>query len=410
MADVSKLARNRLAQAPVAGPHPDADLLTGFAERTLPRREYDGVMAHLATCAECREVVALAAPEVVAAQPVVAPAPGKPKWLPWPVMRWGAVTAAVALVAVAVILESPKHQSTEQKMAELTRQREDKAFAPVPAGTLRAPAGKAEVAAEPQKAASDKSEAQPRRNAEVAKTKEEEKQADAVAVAQGAEASKTRKRDEGAALDSLAAAHSANAPVAAPPPPTSGLKDQKVPATVEVAAQAAPAEASNENTVSTAKLARSEAKPASKKPSSTDYEYDTTNGYVTGGSAGALAPAPAQVRPAAFRWTVTSDGRVQRSPDGRNWYFVQIAKDTRFRALTSDGPKVCAGGNNAALYYSADAGDSWRKLSIERMQGDIIRLVVNGSTLTITTSSGQSIDVHSDAWGVDQNPKPPGAR
>src|SRR3954464_15011839 len=106
MTDLSQLVRNRMAKTPVAGPHPDADLLNAFAERSLVGREREGVLAHLATCADCREVVALAAPE--AAQEAVLPA--RTRWLTLPVMRWGAVAAAVAVVAVAVVLQSPKMQ------------------------------------------------------------------------------------------------------------------------------------------------------------------------------------------------------------------------------------------------------------------------------------------------------------
>jgi hypothetical protein len=48
---------NRLIQPIV---HPDADLLNAFAERTLPEAEGVQVMAHLAECGRCREVVFLA--------------------------------------------------------------------------------------------------------------------------------------------------------------------------------------------------------------------------------------------------------------------------------------------------------------------------------------------------------------
>jgi hypothetical protein len=61
--NVSNLVRSRLAKMPVAGPHPDAGLLTAFAERSLAGHERESVLAHLAGCAECREVVTLAAPE-----------------------------------------------------------------------------------------------------------------------------------------------------------------------------------------------------------------------------------------------------------------------------------------------------------------------------------------------------------
>src|SRR3954469_4454533 len=104
MVDVSKLVRARMANTPPAGPHPDAGQLTAFVEQSLIAREREGVLAHLATCAECREVIALAAPEAAAA---ASNAPGK-SWFTLPFMRWGAVAAAVAVVAVAVVLQAPR--------------------------------------------------------------------------------------------------------------------------------------------------------------------------------------------------------------------------------------------------------------------------------------------------------------
>src|SRR5579884_1770267 len=49
--------------------HPDANLLSAFAENALLRDERDAVTAHLSECAECRECVALAFEQ----EPVLAP-------------------------------------------------------------------------------------------------------------------------------------------------------------------------------------------------------------------------------------------------------------------------------------------------------------------------------------------------
>jgi hypothetical protein len=74
MAEVPKIVYDRLRAArpvpdrPLAEPgapeqsHPDADLLTAFAEQALSATERDGVLDHLALCGDCREVIALALP------------------------------------------------------------------------------------------------------------------------------------------------------------------------------------------------------------------------------------------------------------------------------------------------------------------------------------------------------------
>ena len=75
--------RSQLAQSQNAGPHPDADLLTAFAENTLLDRERAGILAHLAACPTCRAILSTAAN----AEPEVTPEPRPtrppiPTWLP----------------------------------------------------------------------------------------------------------------------------------------------------------------------------------------------------------------------------------------------------------------------------------------------------------------------------------------
>src|ERR1035438_3382048 len=67
MTEVPKIVYDRLrAVLPDrAGPeqaHPEADLLTAFAEQALSATERDGVLEHLALCGDCREAIALALP------------------------------------------------------------------------------------------------------------------------------------------------------------------------------------------------------------------------------------------------------------------------------------------------------------------------------------------------------------
>ncbi len=96
--------RDELARTRPGEPHLDEGLLAAFAEGALLSRERGAVMEHLAACAECREVLSLAAdarPETAAleashALPVRPPLRG---WLPWV-----AVAAGVAVISSAVVL------------------------------------------------------------------------------------------------------------------------------------------------------------------------------------------------------------------------------------------------------------------------------------------------------------------
>jgi hypothetical protein len=103
-------------------PHPDAELLTAFAEQALSATERAGVLEHLALCGDCREVVALALPTDLLAIPTAANAeteasaiPAKSRWswlssahFAWPGLRWAALAAGVAVAAVVLLLHPGK--------------------------------------------------------------------------------------------------------------------------------------------------------------------------------------------------------------------------------------------------------------------------------------------------------------
>ncbi len=109
MQNIPKIVRERLKAAPAAAPHPDADVLTAFTERSLPEQERGVVLEHLARCGDCRDVVALALPEPEAMQTVFAPARGG--WLAWPALRWGFVTAGVVAIAAVGVIQLQRHQA-----------------------------------------------------------------------------------------------------------------------------------------------------------------------------------------------------------------------------------------------------------------------------------------------------------
>ena len=67
----SKLAQGTGALPPSAVSHPDPDLLTAFVECSLPEWERVQVVGHLAECTRCRDVVALAQPELVTSSPAL---------------------------------------------------------------------------------------------------------------------------------------------------------------------------------------------------------------------------------------------------------------------------------------------------------------------------------------------------
>src|ERR1035437_10135869 len=120
-----RLRASRPQGSAPAQAHPNADVLTAFAEQALSASERDSVLEHLARCGDCRELLALALPpaEIVAAPIAIetdadratGPRAGAPAarklnfaWpaLAWPTLRWAALAAGVA-VAAAVLLVHP---------------------------------------------------------------------------------------------------------------------------------------------------------------------------------------------------------------------------------------------------------------------------------------------------------------
>jgi hypothetical protein len=125
MQDVPKIVRARLQppEPQTAESHPDADLLTAFAEQSLTGRERDGIVEHLARCGDCRDVVALALPASEAVTVAKAGSPARTgwfngNWFSLPVLRWGMVAAGILAVTSVGLLQ---YRQRQEKMLVSTR-------------------------------------------------------------------------------------------------------------------------------------------------------------------------------------------------------------------------------------------------------------------------------------------------
>ena len=106
------------------GFHPDAESLSAFSERALEGRERSEVLAHLAVCGRCRQVVALAS-EAAAAGDVKAAAPPRKTiapdawWKQWRLV-WvpTAVVAAFAAASISVYIERADRHGRNIETAE----------------------------------------------------------------------------------------------------------------------------------------------------------------------------------------------------------------------------------------------------------------------------------------------------
>ena len=87
------------------GNHPDADQLNAFAEQVLPEHERLETLAHLAECADCRQIVFLAQHAQQADDRLLQEVPGRSGWWKnWRVL-WPAAAALTCGLLVIVFLQ-----------------------------------------------------------------------------------------------------------------------------------------------------------------------------------------------------------------------------------------------------------------------------------------------------------------
>jgi len=156
MPELPNLLRQRLAETQNGiSVHPDADTITAYVEQSLPTTDRQTVVAHLAVCEPCREVVALSQPQLpeLALQPVIEPAPVR-SWrrLFAPSFGLAAAVAAMAIIAVLVLQlphtgeqQSAQKQSAHEQQAQATAPAdqmalaEDKSTVPTPPTATQTP-------------------------------------------------------------------------------------------------------------------------------------------------------------------------------------------------------------------------------------------------------------------------------
>jgi hypothetical protein len=446
MQDVPKIARARLQQQKpaTAEPHPDADLLTAFAEHSLSARERDHVLEHLARCGDCREVVALALPANETVALTTSESTARIGRLSWPTLRWGVVAAGILAVTSVGILQYRQRHQEKTLVATSLKSRDQSAdtAAQSPAATPRATASQGVA---PQ--------------TEMGKQFEMAKKA----------ASPSRARGE------FAVNKPAPAPVAIPSPAqpmrrsssagtiggtihgfASGIGRSSTVVEVTPQSDAEPAPADQVQ-------ALSKAKPVS----------DQTSPPIQ--PAPLLRTDPALMGLAALRWTISDSGSLQRSLDGgKTWLDVNVVASnlmksnlrlspigttvnvqaepttqastetsqaeaksntnsaenstkksaaksaapasaksaeaeptaparTVFRALavSSNAAEVWAGGSSGALFHTQDGGNRWVRVfpseAAIALTGDIIAIQFSDPRSGTVTTSNVEIWITADA-------------
>ncbi|HWK32001.1 MAG TPA: zf-HC2 domain-containing protein [Terriglobales bacterium] len=422
MSELPHIVRQRLAVS--SGDHPDADLLTAFAERQLAGPERERVLTHLGTCAACREVVALAAPETIVTQPVLTPARAG-SWWSIRSYQYGALAAAFVIAAAGLVLLRPDRGPELRKVAQV-------ASAPQTAPSTARSDAPANAAAEMQRepaAAAVRSEERTRVAAggagEGALAKKSftisspsaqpPKGLDALAATrQPADAAESKsvladKADRQAAPSSSADIYAYSAPAPAPAPaslqkaqpaqPASGA--QAAPQTLNAAAKRAPAtvNASTETVevateASGASVASSKINPPAESvvdPSASTLMLQQKAKTLTADK-DEQAKQAALMRDARYNtragtWRI-NNGRLQKLDPSRNAFDdVTVSGASRLSVVASLGDEVWVGGTDGALHYSNDLGAHWIPVSTGGWSKE--------ATFTgITPTALRSVEVH----------------
>jgi hypothetical protein len=327
--------------------HVDANLLAAFAEGKLLRHDRDEVLAHLAECADCREIVALAsrpAHQAASAQPV------SQLW------RWAAAVAAVALVLIAtwglrLVLRSPEKAAATRRSAAVKPEIATNAPAlgtpPVPQLNKSIRTQRSVIAPKRFIAPANPVVAPPRSSAPIAQPP--------------------------AAKDEISRS------IALPPAPASAAVSQETPAPDELSKPAA--------------LPGSPAAPSISRGTSLN-EAKSHAQYVAPSTAlASMARKTAMSNPHAM-WRIGAMSLERSSDGGKTWNPVPVSAGVQFHVVAADGLDVWAGGSHGVIFHSVDGGLTWSRVTVtegtKELTGSIVAIrLPQPSAIILETDSGE---------------------
>jgi len=411
MADLPKIVQQRLqatelgAQMPEPA-HPEADVLNAFAEQSLSAAERETVMHHLALCADCRNVVALALPalDLIARpiEPETHPTTSLPKkeranWFAWANLNWARLTWAALAVgaAVAILVMRPTLDHSTKPLQTV-----------VSNSAKSAPATETPVA--PQAASGSmlaKNEARlaaPRiPSQQTAQTPSPSSQFPMVLAGRNS----TQLRSPGAA---------GSVPSGTTPGPQAGIATDSAQLKPSASPASAAAPADSDLIAQADSLPITKAKPpldeavtslvVAEKPAPTTPQkaapaaaraqaaLASPKGMFVSNNEGSI-PASGKAMQNAT-WMIAA-GVLQRSLDaGQSWQTV-VRAGHPLLCYAPRGQEIWAGGQAGTLLHSTDAGATWSTVGVsfkgQSLSADITQIEVRDpAEIVLTTSNHQT--------------------
>jgi hypothetical protein len=391
MSDIPQIVCERLRAIVPAEAHPDADVLTSFAEQALSGAEREQVVLHLALCRDCRDVVALSVPPLEAVSPVEAPSEQVPvlpttrrssNWFAWPHLRWAGLAAGVVVVGSVLLLHPGKPSVVPDDSVKQTVERKtdtpptDSMIQPVPSPapaplrTLTADKGKPDNSRLLTKQTVHGKDSQlnglQAETPSTPGTLADNQRADSLGNNRnyGYDTARLPANRTGDAAGMTLATSSASSKTAAEDSQSMQSSSQQV-MVVEGAAAEVPSAQGTLTARNEATLPIQKAKPAAKEEAKMKSQAETGAARAQAAPSSpesrfALAPQQRskQSKDSVVQWSL-AQGRLQRSVDGGGTWQTALQLQHPLLSYAVRGTEVWAGGQAGTLFHSVDGGTTW---------------------------------------------------
>ncbi len=390
---IPKSARDLLAKQTAADAHPSPDLLNAFVEQALTEAEKQQVTLHLASCADCREVVFLVSsplaeelepalvvaapprslrPEAAPARPteqpqgcaVLEPRPKRPStW--W---KWALPLTAIVVLGATALVERDRMTSRLGTLPTETAAVKQKAASSTSIAAPAVPANPTANPAIPVASEASSQTSNTARNHLAAADRANPALASRIDAAEQARVAKSAKPESNQLMFQAQLASKVESP-------RSNALAATVASAPRAAAKASPSSPStsqSEEVTSAAPLVQADNSDLGVNTPA-DLKTQAMAKSLTADQLGSLTTLEMErsPSPAKTRWRISRDGHVEHTVSPSTWERVMSAEPVTFRVVASVGNNVWAGGSDGALFHSSDGGRHWERVALAGEQGAI---------------------------------------
>lgn len=363
--------QRELARTTPEGLHADANMLTAFAEGALLQRERQEVLAHLASCADCREALSVAVAAASNTAQGAETAPARPRhWLRRTGLLWAGAAAALVVALTLGILHEQKLVREGQSSVASNEPVNRPAQTPAPSPEMNAPVQPEKKSAErqgkPTQAPARLQAAPPAPQAAMRAPVMEESLK--VEPSEG-----TAQQNSGLQENSQAVQSQGRSQQAGEGQVGSGAGEQSLNALQSARDSSAQNRSGQNQSAAPTAIAGSVSAFGNVEPSRAMAKAAIAN-----------LPRP--------HWRINAAGQAERSFGVGSWQRVLPDETTRMRVISVSGDDVWIGGEQLRLYRSRDNGATWHPVALPAKNGSDRGIVHIGfpapATITVEAADG----------------------